>query len=290
MHSLIIFVFFIISIFSTNSYCSTKNYIEYFDIYYSLSESKLNSLDIYVPLETSKNKVMIMIHGGAWTIGDKRNYSEVRNKIPFFIQNDFIFISINYRLSPLVKHPTHIQDVTKAIEWIYKNISEYGGNPDELYLIGHSSGAHLASLLALDENYLSQIDIPNDVIKAVILLDPAALDIKRNIEDYKWGEVYKLIYFNVFGKNPDIWINASPIYHIDDENNSVAFLTFYSDYIKLVEEITVSFHNSLIENGFYSEIYKIHKTHGRLNNDVGKQDEEITELLKNFLDTIPDSL
>jgi acetyl esterase/lipase len=71
-------------------------------------------------------------------------------------------------------HPAQVEDVAAAFAWVVRNISQYGGDPSRIYLSGHSAGAHLAALLALDEKYLKKIDISRTAIRAVIACAPAS--------------------------------------------------------------------------------------------------------------------
>ena len=112
-------------------------------------EENLLSLDIYYTSETNvKKPVVIYVHGGAWSIGDKA--SQLDNKIALFESLNYVLVSINYRLSPFpyeltnpdrVMFPVHNNDVADAIKWVYDNIDTYGGNSNKIALLGHSAGA-----------------------------------------------------------------------------------------------------------------------------------------------------
>src|SRR6185295_3087836 len=71
---------------------------------------------------------------------------------------------------PQNPHPAQIEDVAAAFAWVVRNIAEHGGDPSRIYLNGHSAGAHLVSLLALDEKYLRQFDLPRTAIRSVIAM------------------------------------------------------------------------------------------------------------------------
>ncbi len=96
--------------------------------------------------------VLFFVHGGAWKSGDKSDYRELGNT--FAGTHGFVTVVVNYRLSPEVKHPAHVQDVAGAFAWTYKKISKYGGDPQRITIFGHSAGGHLVSLLAADASYL----------------------------------------------------------------------------------------------------------------------------------------
>ena len=97
------------------------------------------SLDIY-PTSQPNAPVMIYVHGGGWRRGNKSN---VDAKPAAFNQHGFAFISMDYRLIPEVDIAEQVGDVTAAIAWVKSNIARYGGDPNRIFLMGHSAGAHL---------------------------------------------------------------------------------------------------------------------------------------------------
>lgn len=109
-------------------------------------------LDIYRPKVAAKdNPVLIFFYGGRWETGDKKDYRFVAAR---FAQAGYTVVIPDYRKYPAVKFPAFVEDGAAAVAWIYGNIAKYGGNPRKLYLAGHSSGAHIASLLVTDNRYL----------------------------------------------------------------------------------------------------------------------------------------
>jgi len=99
---------------------------------------KLQSLDIYAPPNATNLPVTIFVHGGAWARGDK---SQVANLPAAFAREGFILVSVNYRLAPQVKFDAQAQDVAAAIGWVHRHAREYGGDPNQLFTMGHSAGA-----------------------------------------------------------------------------------------------------------------------------------------------------
>ncbi len=113
---------------------------------------KRNVLDLYLPSEIGAEPapVLLQVHGGAWTIGNKDQQG-----IPLMqhmARRGWICVAINYRLSPRDAFPAHIIDVKRAIAWIRENIAEYGGDPRYLAITGGSAGGHLAALAAVTAN------------------------------------------------------------------------------------------------------------------------------------------
>jgi acetyl esterase/lipase len=91
--------------------------------------------------------VIFYLHGGAWTFGDKREQG--RPMLHEFVRRGWIVVASNYRLAPRFPWPAQIQDATRALGWIKRNIENYGGDPDRVVVAGGSAGGHLAALLAL---------------------------------------------------------------------------------------------------------------------------------------------
>jgi acetyl esterase/lipase len=116
------------------------------------------NLDIYRPQKNTKTHlpVVIFFYGGCWGACNglhKRDYAFVAEA---FSSNDMLAVVVDYREYPEVNFPTIMEDAKNAVEWVAKNINAYGGNPNKLFLMGHSAGAHIASMLAVDRQHLSQ--------------------------------------------------------------------------------------------------------------------------------------
>ncbi|WP_207208171.1 alpha/beta hydrolase [Nocardioides glacieisoli] len=108
------------------------------------------ALDIYLPAGEDAIKdapVLLQVHGGAWTVGDKEHQG--RPLMNQMAAKGWVCVAINYRLSPRDPWPAHIVDVKRAIAWIKANIAELGGDPDYLAITGGSAGGHLTALAAL---------------------------------------------------------------------------------------------------------------------------------------------
>jgi acetyl esterase/lipase len=105
-------------------------------------------LDVWRLSTTPKDApVIYYLHGGAWTFGDKREQG--RPMLHEFVRRGWIVVASNYRLAPRFPWPAQIEDATRALGWIKKNITTYGGDPSRVVVAGGSAGGHLAALLAL---------------------------------------------------------------------------------------------------------------------------------------------
>ena len=182
------------------------------------------SLDIYTAKDArpaESRPAMVFIHGGGWQLGNK---AAVGRKAEFFAGEGWIFVSINYRLIPEGKHPRNVEDVAAALAWFHEHASQYGGDPDSIFLMGHSAGCHLASLVATDERYLQKTGKSLDLIKGVIALDTQAYDLPNLIKRPSSPALYE----RVFGQDDATQRDASPIHHVANGKGIPAFLICYS--------------------------------------------------------------
>ena len=121
------------------------------DLRYADGAGKRHLLDVYVPRGgTSGAPVLLQIHGGAWTIGHKRQ--QALPLMNHLAARGWVCVAANYRLSPKATFPEHLIDVKLAIRWIREHIAEYGGDPRFLAVTGGSAGGHLTALAALTAN------------------------------------------------------------------------------------------------------------------------------------------
>jgi len=126
----------------------------------------IQKLDIYAPNQEKNIPVLLDIHGGGWIYGSKNPRSIPAEAI---MSQRVIWVTIDYGLFPKYRMEEIISHIRSAVAWIYKNINQYGGNPNQLYISGQSSGAHLAAT-TLMEGWHNDFDVPEGVIKGLIAL------------------------------------------------------------------------------------------------------------------------
>jgi arylformamidase len=192
------------------------------DVAYSTEYHDDKKLDIFKPDNNNqKLPVLIHIHGGGWKTGDKRIQSKHGK---FYSDHDIIFVNINYRLTPEVKHPIHAEDCAEAVAWVFNHIDQLGGDKNRIFISGHSAGAHLAALVGTDPSYLQKHNIQSSQLAGIIPVDTASFDLlSRRNERF----VKKLI-DNAFGTNEAELKAASPMHYVNVNNNYPDFLIFAS--------------------------------------------------------------
>jgi arylformamidase len=250
-------------------------------------DPKLLSLDVYSPKGepargSARKPVLVMVHGGGWHVGDKANPEMGERKAAPFVSNGFVYVSINYRLSPAVQHPAHAQDVAKALAWVAENIGRYSGDAGRIYVMGHSAGAHLAALVATDESFLKREGRNLKMIQGVVLLDTGGYDISQIMEGAT-GERGKAMYSAAFGKDAKTWAAASPIRHVAAGKGIPPMLVFYAARPRSAES-SRRFVEALKGAGIpAAAVLAQGKDHEGMNRDIGKAGDGPTRLILKFL-------
>ena len=104
-------------------------------------------LDLRYPTDRRGFATVVWFHGGGLT-GGKRHFIDL--KAP-----EIAVAAVGYRLSPRVAHPGYLEDAAAAAAWVIKNIAQYGGDPQKVFVAGHSAGAYLAAMIGMDPRWLA---------------------------------------------------------------------------------------------------------------------------------------
>ncbi len=181
------------------------------DVLYSLvDKGEYNKLDIYYPkIKGEAKDVIIFIHGGSWRSGSKKEYWWLGRN---FARKNTVVAIINYPLSPKSQYQEMAFDCAEAVKWVQNNISKFGGNPNRIFLMGHSAGAHLATLINQDQRYFNKAGIKNPV-KGVILNDAFGLDMYQYFTTDPNGE-HVPGFKETFTSESNVWKEASPLNYI----------------------------------------------------------------------------
>jgi acetyl esterase/lipase len=136
--------------------------------YYGLSVSQQDPyiqercvLDLYYPEKEKGYPTVIWFHGGGLTGGKKYIPTALKNK-------GMAVVAPNYRLHPKIKAPTYIEDAAAAVAWVFDHIEDFGGDPNLVFVSGHSAGGYLASMVGLDKRWLAKHDIDANRIAGLI--------------------------------------------------------------------------------------------------------------------------
>jgi len=131
---------------SSDGYTSTLNQ--------AYGKQHRQRLDIHVPIQVSENAdVVVFYYGGRWQSGNKEQYAFVADALA---SKGIITVLPDYRLYPDVDWRDFIHDGARAYQWVVKNIEKYKGNPKRVFVMGHSAGAHISAMVAVDESLLDK--------------------------------------------------------------------------------------------------------------------------------------
>jgi acetyl esterase/lipase len=131
-------------------------------------------LDVYRPEAAGTHPIVVFFYGGSWSMGRKAQYAFIGAALA---SRGYVTVIPDYRLYPEVRFPAFVDDSAQAVAWIYQHAHELGADPSRIVLMGHSAGAHMAALLALDSTYLNRAGVPGSSIAGLVgLSGPYALD------------------------------------------------------------------------------------------------------------------
>jgi acetyl esterase/lipase len=185
-----------------------------FDVPYG--EDYWQRVDVYRSKNASANlPVLVFAHGGAWTNGYKEWMGLMAPPITEF---PAVFVSVSHRLAPAHRYPALFDDCMAAFRWVHRNIRRYGGDPERLYVGGHSSGGHLYSLVTLRRDARRAAGLPEDAVRACF---PVSARFNMVFDDPQPGTTehrHQTMLFDP-GENAAL---ASPIHQV--EGNVAPFL------------------------------------------------------------------
>jgi acetyl esterase/lipase len=124
-------------------------------------------LDVYVPEPRTRAgyPVVVYFYGGAWQSGRR---SESRGVAEALAARGIVTIAADYRVYPDAVFPGFLDDPAAAVRWTRDHVREFGGDPSRIFVMGHSSGAHMAAMLATDPRYLAAQGMSNTSLAGMI--------------------------------------------------------------------------------------------------------------------------
>lgn len=239
-----------------------------FDIPYG--EDKKERLDLYLPSHPHHAPIIVMVHGGAWKTGDKKSQNVVYNKMNRWVSHGAIFVSLNYRLVPKVNVSQQVEDIARALGYVESHALAWGGDPDKIVLMGHSSGGHLVSLLSA--NPQAYVSVGLKPWLGSVSLDAATVDVVKTME----GEHYRF-YDEVFGNDPEFWEENSP-YHRMERSALPILLVCSSLREDGACEKAAAFKEKGVRMGLRIEVSEQPLTHAQINDELGLESRYTAEV------------
>lgn len=234
-------------------------------------------LDLHLPGEPQSRPmpIVLYIHGGGWMAGGKEQSFLLPEALS---AAGFVYASANHRLRPEASVAEMAQSVADAAGWLTRNAAEFGGDPHQLFLIGHSAGAHLVSLLGTNERFLQQAGVAPASVRGVVSLDTAVYDLPKLLAGGA-GEIHQ----RVFGDGQDAE-EVSPWHHVRYDAPHPAFLVFYSEGRPAAVTQTIPFAERLKAAGHAATVTEaVGRSHRQLNQMLGTEGDVPTAQILRFL-------
>jgi acetyl esterase/lipase len=248
-------------------------------------DEKKHLLDLYLPADAEDFPVLLFIHGGGWRHGYKDGVFNPYHRLGKGLARRGVGVAVaTYRLAPRHKFPAQLEDVARAVRWTYEHIGEYGGDPRRLFLCGHSAGAHLVALAALDERYLEAEGLPADAVAGVVGLS-GPYDVALLKEDAGWCWFAGWYFVEpTFGEEAENWEAASAPRYASAA--APPFLLLYADGdIPHLAAQAYRLSSALAREGVRAPVYKIDgRNHYTIIYNVGEEDDAATALILDFIE------
>lgn len=252
------------------------------DLAYAEPKNERHTLDVYAPAEGKDHPIIVWIHGGGWRNGDKGN---VQTKPQAFVDKGFIFVSVNYRFVPQVTVKEMTADIAKAIKWVHDHAAKNGGDPDSIFVAGHSAGAHLAALVCTDDRYLKAEGLTLANIKGCIPVDTAAYDVPKQVAGVSGARA--ATYTNVFGAEEKSQKEFSPLNYVAKDKHIPAFCLLHVADRPDSTSQSRAFAKALQDVGVDATVVPGEgKNHGTINRDLGVEGDKPTKAVFEFLERI----
>lgn len=262
------------------------------DVPYAGTKELRQTLDVYAPTTKPAKPapVIFWIHGGGWRGGEKTN---VQLKPKFFTDLGYVFVSTNHRYVTAVPMNEIFADVAKALRWTHDHAAEFGGDPNRIVIMGHSSGAQLAAYLAIDERPLKAAGLSLAMFKGCVPVDADTFDVPAVIAlatanrqaagkpEPKYG------HREIFGGKPELWSDYSAVTHVAPGKGIPPFLILYDAAAALTPDQASRLAQALTSKGIRARAYGAQNTnHGKINADLGLPGDPSTAELLSFLRSV----
>ncbi|MEQ9497605.1 MAG: alpha/beta hydrolase [Deltaproteobacteria bacterium] len=236
-------------------------------------------LDVFVPPGDGPHPVVVFVHGGFWVSGGRKAAFGVYERLGHRLaQAGVLGVVISYRLAPAHRHPAQISDVAAAIATAFDNVAQYGGDPQRVFVMGHSAGAHLALLAALDRRWLAAEGASPRRIAGVIGLSGV-----YDLPDLATRGRGKIRVPQVFGSSAEVWKQASPVTHVAKRTPRILLADGDEDYL-VVREETAWLREALVKAGAPVEYFRVNeRNHEEVIVRFGEDEDPLAERVLAFV-------
>jgi acetyl esterase/lipase len=181
------------------------------------------------------------------------------------------------------QHPQHVLDIAECVRWTYENISKYGGDPNQIILLGHSAGAHLVSLLAINEKYIASVALDRSVIKGVISISGPYSHSRILTNPF----IVQIIQHIGFKSRQNELFDAWPLTSIDPRVSNPPFLLVVAEFDHTIELHTLDFYHALRDAGTYVRVKKAdNATHFTVKEYWNSKNKGVLQSIVNFMECL----
>lgn len=210
--------------------------------------------DLYQPDGQANRPMpaMVMVHGGGWEGRSRRDMNHMARN---FAEAGYIVMNIDYRFAPEYPFPAAVEDVQIALHWLHEQSPSLTIDPDQIGLVGFSSGAHLASLVALVAGTDSALDSPwggRHIRPVGVVVGGTPTDLRKFGE----GRLVEQFLGGTLEQMPERYAKASPVTHVHPD--APPFFHFHGTWDRLVPpDHSTDFHADLLAAGIQSELFRM---------------------------------
>lgn len=218
------------------------------DLPYGQVEGESLLLDLYLPKDDSQSlrPAIIAVHGGGWQGGEKGGIGWMAEMLA---RRGYVVAAVDYRLAPQWTYPAHLDDVQRAVRWLRKHAQKFRIDPQRIGAIGDSAGGHLSALLGTretrDDSDPNLKDFSSKVQCVVDIYGPADLALPRYLNQIKTPDERELLrdvlmafVGKSYDEDPDIWHEASPLFHVSPDDGPFFIIHGSDDMIVPLEQST----------------------------------------------------
>ncbi|MBK8160270.1 MAG: alpha/beta hydrolase [Rhodospirillaceae bacterium] len=217
--------------------------------------------DVYLPANPQNAPILFMVHGGGWKRGDKDARGVVDNKIARWLPKGIIFVTVNYRMMPEEEPLVQAEDVAAALAKVQALAPSWGGDPDNVILMGHSAGAHLVTLITMAPEIATAAGARN--WKGTVSLDSGAMNVPAIMTKRHLG-----LYDEAFGDDPAEWEAVSPYHRVKGPTLPVFAICRKRGDVSCPANQELA--KKAIDLGGKIEVLPMALTHGEINLELGK--------------------
>ncbi len=237
-------------------------------------------LDVYVPKGARDVPLILFVHGGGWSGGAKGMGQG--GQPSHYGAKGYAWAAFNYRLVPDATVEDQAADVVRALAFLTRNARALGIDAGRVILVGHSSGAQLAGLVATDPQWLAKAKIPFSVIRGVVSMDGAGIDVPGIMAA---GAISSPFYKNAFGEDVARQTRLSPLANLGAPDAPAWLLVYDSEHNMGAGFFAERFAAFAQKAGVKAEVFAANGTnHMKMLQDLGKPGDALTVAVDRFID------